>query len=177
MFDENKVRMDLLQLQKPIIPITGEVNHEMYRRVSTSILFLVSKGSPPIELWIDSGGGSVAAGLDIYDLVRTYKNQVDGVVHAYAASMAAMILQGCAKRSCMRHGTVLIHHISRDEVKLDTLRIPVRRDQMIKRMEKSQRRLYDILSERTKQPLTKIRATCAKDEPMSAEEALDFGLI
>jgi len=171
------VHQDLLKLPRPVINIFGVVDQDMYIAVRDFMSTLISRGSPPLQLRIDSGGGSVSAGLDIYDLIRLYDNEVEGIVLARAASMAAVILQACTKRKCARHGAVLIHHVSSSSVKLDVLREKKARDALIADMERDQQRLYAILAKKTGQKITRIKAACKEERFMTAEEALAFKLI
>jgi ATP-dependent Clp protease protease subunit len=177
MFDERKLRLDLVQQRQPQVFVKGETSAEQYAAVATSFAYLVSRGSPPVTVLVDSGGGPVGPGLDIYDVIRLYQGTTTGLVLRRAASMAAIILQACSKRQCARHAGILIHHVSRTSVSLDQLRNKRRRDLILESMQKDQDRLYRILVDRTKQPLPLIKKECRKDKYMTAEEALAFGLI
>jgi ATP-dependent Clp protease, protease subunit len=177
MIDENEVRMDLLRLPEPILGITGEINLGAYHSVMKSLAFLTSRGSPAVKLVLDSYGGEVTPGLDIYDAIRLYKGDVDGLVHRGAASMAAVILQGCKVRRCARHASILIHYVSRERVALDVLRRKNEREKMIAALEKRQKRIDLILAERTGKAVTIIRKVCRKNDWMTSEESLAFGLI
>ncbi len=177
MIDHSKVSDELLQLPEPILSIVGEVNYEMYLYVMRSLMFLRSRGSPPLQLIIDSGGGNVESGLDIFDALRLYPNPVTGLVMGRAASMAAAILQACQKRQCARHASILIHHVSRQNVGYDEIKTSARRKKMLDKMEVHHGRLYKIFADRTGQPLTTIRRTCRRDEFMESEDALNFGLV
>ena len=167
----------LLKMASPIIDIVGDVNLEMMLYVRSAIIYLRSRGSPEVQVMISSPGGGVDSGLVIYDLLRLYPGKKIATVYDTAASMGALILQACDVRNCTRHSDVLIHHINRGRVTLDVLRSTAKAAKLREDMERDQARLYVILSSKTGKPVSAIRRECAKDKPMSAEEALKFGLI
>ena len=173
----SKPQADLLECETPTIDIVGEVNNKMFQYVRTAVMYLRSKGNPDIDVVITSPGGSVEAGLDIYDLLRLYKGNTVATVHDMAASMGALILQACDERRCAIHSGILIHHILTDKVSLDVLRSEKRLKKMIDSMEEKQARKYQVLAERTGKSVSNIRRECAKNKTMTAEEALKFGLI
>lgn len=164
-------------LKKNTLYLGGEVKGDMVDYVNMSIAELISQGSPPLTVYITSGGGNVTAGLDIYDMLSMYPNTKTGIVVAYAKSMAAVILQACTVRQALYHARILIHHISTHNVTLDIMRSQKKKAEVLNDMEKGQARLYRILSERTGRTVSEISRTCKKDEDMSAQEALEFGLI
>lgn len=164
-------------LNQNIIAIGGEVDPDMAMYIREALLRFISKGSPAIKVLITSGGGSVAIGLDIYDLLRDYSGEKTAVVQGHAYSIAAVILQACEKRVAMSHSHILIHHISRKEVGLDTLREEVKIIEVREEMEDIQKKIYKILSEKTGHTVQEINEECIKDRLMNAEEALKFGLI
>jgi ATP-dependent protease ClpP protease subunit len=145
--------------------------------IENSIAYLRTRNNPPLQIVIDSGGGSVAAGLDIYDLIRLYPGETFGIVYSRASSMATIVLQACTKRQCARHAEILIHHVSRKSVSLDSLKNPAKLSEIIQDMEKDQSRLYKILCDKTEKSEADIASECEKDTPMSAEDALEFRLI
>lgn len=178
MWPHNK--LDSLQqnlLEQNILEIGGDVTEETAFYVREALLRLMAKGSPPIKVMITSNGGSVLYGLDVYDGFRFYPGEKTGVVQGRAFSMAAVILQACQKRQCLRHSRVLIHHVSTTEVKLDVLRDPGKLEKVKEDAEADQARIYKILSDRTGHAVEEVRTECAKNQSMSAEEALAFGLI
>ncbi len=164
-------------LARGVMLIRGEVNGDMVHHVYKCLAMLEGRGSPDIEIRIFSSGGSVRAGLDIYDAINRYQGKKVGVVYAYARSMGTVILQACDMRVSMPHASVLIHHINTHTVSLDTLDNPTKLDELRKSMWRDQKELYEILMARTKKTEAEIRAACEKDADMSASEALEFGLI
>jgi ATP-dependent Clp protease protease subunit len=163
-------------LIKNIIVIEGEICLKTFEYVAASVAILTGRNNPEITVNIASNGGDVDAGLDIYDLLSTYPNKVTGVVFAGARSMATIILQACSTRLVCRHSGILIHHIARKRVTLDALRSKGKLGRVVKQMEEQQKRLYDILSGRTGQTVKRIRQVCLRDQDMTAEEAVEFGL-
>lgn len=164
-------------LDQNIIAIGGEIDVDLALFVREALLRLMGRGSPSIKVIISSQGGDVDCGLIIYDLLRSYEGETTGIVHGLASSMAVTILQACSKRVAMLHASILIHHISHGEVKLDVLRDPDALAKIRKNLEEQQAMLDEILAARTKRNLAEIKAACAKDQKMSAKEALIFGLI
>jgi ATP-dependent Clp protease protease subunit len=164
-------------LDQNIISIGGEIDVDTAMYVREAILRLVCKGSPPIKVLITSTGGSVRFGLDIYDALKYYAGEKTGVVSGIAHSMACVILQACQKRQCMRHSSVLIHHVSTTEMSLDAIRDKTEIAKIREDLEGDQARIYKILSKKTRKSVKKIRKECVKNKQMNSEKALKFGLI
>lgn len=175
--DWKKIVSDLIETENPQLVIAGEITRDTHNQVAKSLAFLQIRKSPPLKILIDSGGGSVGAGLDIYDLIRLYEGEVTGVVVCQAASMAVVILQACDQRLCAKHASILIHHVATKNVNLDTLKDRKKLDLLITEMEKDQQRLYDILCLKTGKRQSVIAKECKRDNYMSSEQALVFGLI
>lgn len=165
-------------LKKGIIDLGGEVDEEMARYVREALVLLYARAeSTDVRVLITSKGGSVDYGLDIYDALRLYPGKKTGIVHGYAMSMGSLILQACDTRLCTEHAHVLIHHISRRSVSLDTMRSRKKIEEEKQELEAQQQCLYKILSARTNKSIAEIRRCCVRDTPMTAKEALEFGLI
>ncbi len=173
----SEAQLALLQAEVPVIDIVGSVDSPMCEYVRTAVMYLRTKGNPDIDVTITSPGGRVDMGLHIFDLLRLYPGKKTALVVGAAASMGAIILQACEMRRCMKHSTVLIHHISTSDITLDLIRSRTRLTQFRKDMETDQQRLYAILAEKTGKTIPEINKACAKDEPMTAEGAKAFGLI
>lgn len=148
--DPAKIWDESIQLKEPIIYIAEDTEPPLYKKVALAFAYLVTKGSPDLKIIIDSNGGSTSVGLDIYDLIRLYPGKTTGLVISKAASMAAIILQACKVRTCAIHAEVLIHHISRRSVSLDTLVSPSQRKKLVTGMKLIQQQQYKILMARTK---------------------------
>lgn len=165
------------QLKRNIIDIQWGVTDDMAVYVRECFSNLLARGCPDITIHITSSGGSVECGLAIYDCLKAYPGKKTGIVSGYARSMATIILQACDKRLALMHANILIHHISRKNLSLDTLTDPVKLKKVVEDMQGSQNYLYAILQKRTGKNLEEIRKVCAEDRDMSAHEALEFGLI
>jgi Protease subunit of ATP-dependent Clp proteases len=172
----DKIRDDLLLLDKPELLIINEIDADEYYYVAKSLEFLITRNSPNLIIKIDSCGGKVRASLNIYDAIRLYRGKKIGIVAANAASMAAVILQACDQRCCTEHGHILIHHINLS-IDLCHLQNEVKCDQIIKEMELEQESIFKIFIAKTGKNRSVIKKECAKNTAMSAEEALRFGLI
>jgi len=164
-------------LKHGIIDLGGDVDEDMVRYVREALIRLTAQGSPQVEVMITSGGGSVKVGLDIYDALRYYVGKKAGIVHGFAQSMAALILQACDHRRCLRHAFLLIHHVAEERVSLDVLRDDEKLRRLREDLEESQSRLYKILSTRTRKSVDEIGVACSQEKEMTAEQALAFGLI
>lgn len=164
-------------LDKNIVSVIGKVDGDMVFYIRDSMAKLICRDSPDIFVTIFSGGGNVAAGLDIFDMLKLYPGKKTAVVFGNAKSMAAVIMQACETRLATKHSRIMIHHISSGDISLDTLRDKSRREKFVADMERNQEYLYQILSERTGKDVTVIREECAKERDMSADEAKSFGLI
>jgi ATP-dependent Clp protease protease subunit len=164
-------------LAKNTLVLNGKVDGEMVEYVGASIAELTIRDCPPITINIRSGGGDVTAGLDIYDMLSVYPGIIKGFITSYARSMASIILQACSRRYAYRHARILIHHISRNEIGLDTIRSQSAVEKMLAEMEARQNYLYQIISQRSGKPLEQVNEVCKRDSDMTAQEALDFGLI
>ncbi|MBU4082650.1 ATP-dependent Clp protease proteolytic subunit [Patescibacteria group bacterium] len=171
--DETQLRL----LEKGIVDLSGEVDGDMAQYVREAIIRLITKDSPEIKILITSSGGAVDIGLDIYDALHAYQGRKTGIVYGYARSMAAVILQACDERQCACHAHIMIHHIYHKNVSLDILRSAKKLKEIKSEMEESQNKIYRILSKRSGKNENEIREKCVKEQEMSSEKALEFGLI
>lgn len=175
-FSLDEMQLDLLK--KGIIDLKGVIDQDMLEYVRDCFVWLTASGSPDICVMISSVGGSVTFGLIIYDLIRVYEGKSVGMVLGGAHSMAACILQACKNRRCTRGSSILIHYLrpDADDIRLNVLQNRRKLSKIIKLLEPQQEKLFLIL-ERTRKSRSEIAAQCSKDEMMTAEEALAFGLI
>jgi len=164
-------------LKNNTINFQGDVDSKMALYVQESLLRLTSAGSPDITVFITGSGGEVSTRLDIYDFLRLYLGKKVGKVFGFARSMAVIILQACNEGLCSEHADILIHHINRSKITLDEIRDENRLSGIRKNMETDQEKLYNILCKKTKKDKRSITEACSKDTNMTAEQALDFGLI
>lgn len=137
---------------------------------------LAARGSPDIEICIDSEGGEADNGQTIYELIRDYGGHVTGVVRSDAASAAAMILQACDTRQAMQNARILIHEptqtLNFHELGDREMLVEVRNNLM--RIREAHARIF---SDRSRKATSEIMNQFSKGEYMTTEEALAFGLI
>lgn len=162
-------------LKERIIFVTGEVNDQMADLVIAQLLFLESEDpKKDIQLYINSPGGSVSAGLAIYDTMQYVKSDVSTICVGMAASMGAILLTSGAKgkRYALPNADTLIHQpLGGAQGQASDIEIHA------KNILKKRELLNKILSERTGQPLEKIERDTDRDFILTAEEAKEYGLI
>ena len=143
--------------------------------IQAQMLFLEStEPEKDIQIYINSPGGSVTAGLGIYDTMQLIRCDVSTICMGMAASMAAVLLAGGTrgKRYALPNSEIMIHQ-PLGGAKGQATDIQIQAEQILKIKDKLNR----ILSERTGQPLEKVVADTERDNYMSAQEALEYGLI
>jgi ATP-dependent Clp protease protease subunit len=158
-----------------IIFLGMEVNDSISNIITAQLLFLESVDSrKDIVMYINSPGGSVYAGLGIYDTMQFIKPDVSTVCTGIAASMAAVLLSGGAakKRSALTHARVMIHQpMSGMQGQASDMEISLRQTLEVKKD------LYNILSNHSGQKYEKIEKDSDRDYWMRASEAKEYGLI
>ena len=162
-------------LNDRIIMLNEEVNNVTAGLVVAQLLFL--EGQDPdkdISLYINCPGGSVTAGLAIYDTMKYIKCDVSTVCIGMAASMGAFLLSSGAKgkRYALPNSTIMIHQPS-GGAQGQATEIQIVADQIAK----TKKKLNEILSANTGQPLEIVEKDTARDTNMTAEEAKAYGLI
>ncbi len=162
-------------LKDRIIFLGDEVNDVTAQLVVAQLLFLEAEDpDKDIHLYINSPGGSVTAGMAIYDTMQYIKPDVSTICIGMAASMGAFLLNAGAKgkRYALPNSTIMIHQpLGGAKGQATDIEIHARWILQIKE------RLNQILSERTGQPLEKIKADTERDNFMSAMEAKEYGLV
>ncbi len=161
-------------LKDRIIFLSGEINDEVASLVVSELLYLNSQGKDDIYLYINSPGGSVTAGMAIYDTMNFIECDVVVICIGMCASMAAFLLSSGTKgkRSALKNSEIMIHQPlggasgQATEIKIAAERII-----------KLKKKLNTILSENTGKTLKKIEADTERDYFMNADEALSYGLI
>ena len=162
-------------LRERIIFLVGPVNDQTANVVVAQLLFLESENpDKDIFFYINSPGGSVSAGMSIYDTMQFIKPPVSTLCMGIAASMAATLLAAGAKgkRLALPNSRVMIHQPS-GGAQGQASDIEIQAREILKLRES----LNQILADRTGQPLDKIRVDSERDYFMSAPEAKDYGLI
>ena len=161
-------------LNDRIIMLVGEINDQSASTIVAMLLYLESISHEKISLYINSGGGSVTAGLQIIDTIRFIKSPVETICIGAAMSMAAVIL-ACGekgKRYALPNREVMIHQPSGgfEGTELD-VRIYAARLLRIKN------RLYEILSDVCGKSISEIEEKSQRDCFLTSTEAKDFGII
>lgn len=162
-------------LNDRIIMLTEEVNDTSASLVVAQLLYLEGQDpSKEISLYINSPGGSVTAGLSIYDTMQYIKCDVSTICMGMAASMGAFLLAAGAKgkRLSLPNSDIMIHQPS-GGAQGQATDIMIHADHILR----TKKRLNTILAERTGQPLEVIERDTERDNFMTAEEALKYGLI
>lgn len=162
-------------LKERVVFVVGPVEDYMANVVVAQLLFLESENpDKDIHLYINSPGGSVTAGLAIYDTMQFIKADISTMCIGQAASMGAVLLAGGAKgkRYCLPHSRMMIHQpLGGYQGQATDIDIHAREILLVRE------RLNTILSNHTGQPLDKIQADTDRDNFLGAEESRDYGLI
>ena len=162
-------------LKERVIFIVGEIESHMANLVVAQLLFLESENpEKDLALYINSPGGEVSAGLAIYDTMQFIRPSVSTICIGMAASMGAVLLAGGekSKRYALPHSRVIINqplggfHGQAADIDIHAREILDTRD-----------RLNNILAKHTGQPIDKIRQDSDRDNFMSGEAAVKYGLI
>lgn len=162
-------------LKDRIIFLGEEVTDVSANLIVSQLLFLESEDpGKDISLYINSPGGSVSAGLAIYDTMNYIKCDVSTICMGMAASMGAFLLAGGTKgkRFALPNSTIMIHQPS-GGAQGQATDIKIVADRIIQ----TKKQLNEILAANTGQPLSKIEIDTERDNYMSAREAMEYGLI
>ena len=162
-------------LKERVVFLIGPVNDQSANLVVAQLLFLESENpDKDISLYINSPGGSVSAGMSIFDTMNFIKPQVSTLCIGMAASMGAFLLAAGekGKRFSLPNSKVMIHQpLGGAQGQATEIEIHARE------ILKTREQLNRILSERTGQPLEKIQHDTERDYFLSAQDAKDYGLI
>jgi len=162
-------------LKDRIVFIGSPIDDNVSNLVIAQLLFLQAEDPErDIYLYINSPGGSVTAGLAIYDTMQYISNDVATICMGQAASMGAVLLSAGknGKRSALPHSRVMIHQpLGGSQGQASMIEI------YAKEILGTRDRLYQILAEHTGQPVKKVAKDCDRDYFMSATEAADYGLV
>lgn len=162
-------------LEDRIIMLCGEINDEVASSIVSQLLYLESlDSSADIYMYINSPGGSVSAGLAIYDTMNFIKCDVSTISIGLSASMGAFLLAAGerGKRCALENSEIMIHQPlggasgQASDIEISTKHILKQKD-----------KLNRLLSEMTQQPLRRIKKDTDRDYFMNAYDALEYGLI
>ncbi|QWF72465.1 ATP-dependent Clp endopeptidase proteolytic subunit ClpP [Methylomonas paludis] len=162
-------------LKERVIFLVGKVEDYMANLVVAQLLFLESENpDKDIHLYINSPGGSVTSGMAIYDTMQFIKPDVSTMCIGQAASMGALLLAGGAngKRYCLPHSRVMIHQpLGGFQGQASDIDIHAREILLIRD------KLNAILAHHTGQSLERVQQDTDRDNFLSADQAVDYGLI
>ncbi len=173
----NVAQMDVFSrlMMDRIIFLGTEVNDYTANVIQAQLLFLSSTDAEKdISIYLNSPGGSVYAGLGIYDTMQYVQSSVSTICTGMAASMAAVLLVAGTegKRYALPHSRVMIHQpMGGMQGQASDMEITVNE------IKKLKDELYTIISDHSHQPIEKVTADCDRDHWMTAQEALDYGMI
>ncbi len=162
-------------LKDRIVFLAGPISDSAANSIIAQLLFLASKDpQKDIQLYINTPGGSVTAGMAIYDTMEYVKPNISTVCIGLAASMGATLLAAGAKgkRFALPNSQILLHQIA-GGVTGEAVEIEITAKQIVKIKEK----LNKILARHTGQPLEKIEKDTDRDFYLSAEEAKEYGIV
>ncbi|MGF1615702.1 MAG: ATP-dependent Clp endopeptidase proteolytic subunit ClpP [Gammaproteobacteria bacterium] len=162
-------------LKERVVFLVGPVEDYSANLVVAQLLFLESENpDKDIHLYINSPGGSVSAGLAIYDTMQYIKPDVSTMCVGQAASMGALLLTGgtAGKRYCLPHSRIMIHQpLGGFQGQASDIDIHA------KEILRIRERLNDIFSKHTGQPLDRIQQDTDRDRFLGAQESVEYGLI
>lgn len=162
-------------LKERVIFLTGQVEDHMANLIVAQMLFLEAENpEKDIYLYINSPGGVITAGMSIYDTMQFIKPDVSTICMGQAASMGAFLLTaGCkGKRFCLANSRVMIHQpLGGYRGQVTDIEIHTRE------MLKTKARMNELTAFHTGQPLEKIEKDTERDRFLSAEEAVEYGLV
>lgn len=173
----NVAQMDVFSrlMMDRIIFLGTDVNDYTANVIQAQLLYLDSADpGKDVSIYINSPGGSVYAGLGIYDTMQYIKSDVSTICTGMAASMAAVLLVAGAKgkRFALKHSRVMIHQpMGGAQGQASDIEITAREIQKLKK------ELYTIISEHSGQPFEKVERDSDRDYWMTAYEAKDYGMI
>jgi ATP-dependent Clp protease protease subunit len=162
-------------LKERVVFLVGQVEDHAANLIVAQLLFLESENpEKDIHLYINSPGGSVSAGLAIYDTMQFVKPDVSTIVVGQAASMGALLLCGGTKdkRYCLPHSRMMIHQ-PLGGFQGQATDIDIHAREILKVRE----RLNIILAKHTGQPLEVIQKDTDRDNFMGADEAVEYGIV
>lgn len=163
-----------LLLKERIILCTGEIEDNMASSIAGQLLYLASLSNDPIQLYINSPGGSVSSGMAIYDTMQFVECEISTIGMGMCASMASLLLAGGThgKRIALKNSEVMIHQpLGSMQGQATDLTIAAAHIHQIKE------KIGRLLAYHTGQPFDRVMKDCERDHYFSAEEAKEYGLV
>lgn len=161
-------------LKDRIIILSGEIDDNLANSIVAQLLYLDSINTDTINLYINSPGGSITAGMAIYDTMNFIKSDVSTICIGMAASMAAFLLSSGkkGKRFCLPNSEVMIHQ-PLGGAQGQATEIKIAAERILKLKDK----LNNILAKNTGKSLKQIERDTERDNFMDSKEALEYGII
>jgi ATP-dependent Clp protease protease subunit len=175
--DDHVGRIETELLRQRKVLIFGEINDRLARDVSSRLLLLADRDSgSPIDIYVNSPGGHVESGDTVHDMVRFIRNdvQINMIGTGWVASAGAHIFLGAAKdrRFCLPNTRFLLHQPAGGTRGMAS-DIEIEAKEILRMRE----RLVRIISEETGQPVERINKDIHRNHWMTAEEAIDYGMV
>lgn len=161
-------------LENRIINLVGEVNDLLAYQITSALMIMSEESNKPIQMFINSPGGSVTAGLAIIDIMNHIKAPVYTIVTGLAASMGAAILSAGEKghRMALPNSTVMLHQVSSGEGgNIQDMRVGM------EFTEKLNKRLMSMIAKNCGKKLTTLEKDTIRDKWLFADEALAYGIV
>ena len=163
-------------LEERKVFLWGEINDESAKDVTEKLIYLeLKEPGKPISFYINTPGGSITAGMAIYDTMQLIKSPISVIVTGLAASMGSILLSGARKglRYLYPHARVLIHQpLIMGQIEATAVDIHIQAQEM----EKSRLELNQILANASGQTIEKITHDTDRDFYLNAKEAIEYGL-
>ena len=161
-------------LKDRIIILSGEIDDAMSNSIVAQLLYLDGINHDDISIYINSPGGSITAGMAIYDTMNYISSKVSTICIGMAASMAAFLLSSGekGKRYCLENAEVMIHQ-PLGGAQGQATEIKIAAEHILKLKDK----LNTILAKNTNKPLEKIQNDTERDYFLTSDDALEYGLI
>lgn len=161
-------------LKDRIIILSGEINDDVSNSIVAQLLYLDGLNHDDISIYINSPGGSITAGMAVYDTMNFISSEVSTICVGIAASMAAFLLSSgqIGKRYCLNNAEVMIHQ-PLGGVQGQATEIKIAAERILK----SKAKLNEILSKNTGKDIKIIEQDTERDNFMDSNEALEYGII
>jgi len=164
-------------LKDRVVFLGGGVNDDIANLIVAQLLFLSNEDAKAdIHFYINSPGGSISAGLAVLDTMRFIRPEVATYCVGMAASMGAWLLAAGhkGKRFVLPNSRVLLHQpLIGGVIQGPATDLGIQAEEMVK----TRKRMYEIMAENTGQPVERIAADCDRDKWLSAEEAVEYGVV
>ena len=169
------IEKELLKQRK--IFLWGEVSDQAMKAVMAKMLYLQAEDSKaPIQFYINTPGGSITAGIGVYDLMKIISNPIKVTVTGMAASMGSILLSGAdrGQRAIFPHGRVMIHQpLIMGRIVAPAVDIHIQAEEM----ERLREELNQVLAQASGKPIDQIRKDTDRDFYLNAQEAIEYGLV